>query len=1338
MPNTFVRFDQSFETDFDGFSDSTNGWEGTITIVPSGTGGVVSPDGSSHAVFTQTGDPGDETGPFTRFDGYRSLDDDQGFTTQVTIYLDPSMAAGEGFDYSVAANGQDGSHIQDFIFHVTADTSTGELLIGASNNTNFDPREDLELGNHGTILTAGWYTFEHVFAQDLSDGSLTVTMRVRDELGNVVFTQVLDDNNTDFATEFGGNRYGWFTNIDVSGGILVDNAVLLSEDNNPVQVFEGNTIIASFATIDDAKTAIDNGDVTGATLEIATTDQDDAFFYVVEGMSIQAAIDAADAGDLVLVADGAYNESLTIGKAITLEGVDVGDDGVPDVILTPTGSNGIEVSGDIDAGGAATVEISGFSVEGASSVGLRIASSTDLSNLVVTDSNFSNNGTHGIGSGSGAFDLDAISITNSTFTDNGQGGANGSGDIVLFGFHGDATLSDLTITSTATEATAVSARGDTAIQISGFDPSTYDVDTPIGNVVVNNVTVDGWYHKPQFVVQGFTDLNGLSFTGVELSGGTSWGDLLFIDPIGSTGADAPGSAGYPGNYLLTGGANSLDLSGVTINSDSTDVLGVDSRVRGTDGDDNITGTNGNDLLNDFAEGGVDYGGNDNVSGMGGDDVLVGGLGDDTLDGGSGEDVGVYAGVRSDFTLSATTDANGFITGVTGVTDNNVGDGDEGTDVLTSVETLSFAGGAVVLNFTQAVQLFDGSDELIGTFDTIKEAVDAASDGFTIRLAAGVYDDDDEQIVIDKDLTIIGAGKDLTTVEAAFDTGTSGDSRGWFLVTEGTSLDVSGITFDGAGHNIWQAFRHLGSGEFDSVAFTDIEYQETGSPYQGTAIAVFGSVSDVDVTNSMFSDIGRIGVLYFGAGVTGDFTNNVYQGKGVGDFLDYALDISAGATINVVGNTVTNNRGVAASDGSQSAAFLVTTFFGGGTNATFENNMLSGNTTGVFVGFNSSDTSNVEFLAGNTITGGTGVQAFGNSVLTGTDLVNGNFNWVAGDGDNALSGSLLGDTLVGGDGNDTLVGGAGADSLEGGANDDVILGGAGADFIDGGDGTDTVSYATSATGVTIELGAGVGSGGDAAGDTIANVENIIGSAFDDVLIGNADSNDISGEGGADLVSGSVGNDTLSGGAGDDTLNGGAGDDTIGGESGRDFIAGGDGNDTLHGFGSHDTLGGGAGNDDLRGGFGRDLLNGSSGNDVLRGFEGDDRLFGGGGADTLLGNDGNDSLTGGGGVDRLKGDDGDDTLNGRFGDDLVSGGAGDDLFEFRQGHGNDTYDDFVAGAGTDDAIELISFGTDFDTFAEVIAAASDNGTDTTIDFGGGDSILLLNVTVADLHEDDFLFS
>ncbi len=391
----------------------------------------------------------------------------------------------------------------------------------------------------------------------------------------------------------------------------------------------------------------------------------------------------------------------------------------------------------------------------------------------------------------------------------------------------------------------------------------------------------------------------------------------------------------------------------------------------------------------------------------------------------------------------------------------------------------------------------------------------------------------------------------------------------------------------------------------------------------------------------------------------------------------------------------------------------------------------------FVSYETSPGGNLVDMRHNTYNG---VHATGDFLISIEGLIGSAFNDTLNGtaGDSILYGEEGDDALVGREGNDLLFGGNGDDYLSGGADADTLDGGAGADTHDGGDDIDTVTYAAATAAVSVNLSTGLGENDIASNDVLYDIENLIGSSFSDLLTGDVGPNQLDGLGGEDILIGLDGADTLSGGFGNDTLDGGAGDDTIGGEAGRDSILGGDGADTLHGFGSHDSLLGGNGNDDLRGGFGRDLLNGSSGNDILRGFEGDDRLFGGGGADTLLGNDGNDSLTGGGGVDRLKGDAGDDTLNGRFGDDLVTGGAGDDLFEFRQSHGNDTYDDFVAGAGTDDAIELIAFGTAFDTFAEVIAAASDNGNHTTIDFGGGDSILLLNVVVADLHEDDFLFS
>ena len=62
---------------------------------------------------------------------------------------------------------------------------------------------------------------------------------------------------------------------------------------------------------------------------------------------------------------------------------------------------------------------------------------------------------------------------------------------------------------------------------------------------------------------------------------------------------------------------------------------------------------------------------------------------------------------------------------------------------------------------------------------------------------------------------------------------------------------------------------------------------------------------------------------------------------------------------------------------------------------------------------------------------------------------------------------------------------------------------------------------------------------------------------------------------------------------------------------------------------------------------------------------------------------------------------------------------------------------AAPGASDRIQLKGYGTAFDTFAEVFGAASQVGSRVIIDFGGGDTLTLLNSQLADLHQDDFIF-
>ncbi|MGK9237372.1 hypothetical protein KXS07_37180, partial [Inquilinus limosus] len=147
---------------------------------------------------------------------------------------------------------------------------------------------------------------------------------------------------------------------------------------------------------------------------------------------------------------------------------------------------------------------------------------------------------------------------------------------------------------------------------------------------------------------------------------------------------------------------------------------------------------------------------------------------------------------------------------------------------------------------------------------------------------------------------------------------------------------------------------------------------------------------------------------------------------------------------------------------------------------------------------------------------------GNDSILGDD---GDDRMEGDEGDDALGGGRGQDELHGGDGNDRLDGGSDDDRLYGGAGDDQLVGsngddefvgGAGADVLYGDGGVDTVRYSDSVEGVVVDFGMASGWGGDAEGDTLIGIENVIGSAHDDTVIASGDANRIDGGAGWDKV------------------------------------------------------------------------------------------------------------------------------------------------------------------------------------------------------------------------------
>lgn len=134
------------------------------------------------------------------------------------------------------------------------------------------------------------------------------------------------------------------------------------------------------------------------------------------------------------------------------------------------------------------------------------------------------------------------------------------------------------------------------------------------------------------------------------------------------------------------------------------------------------------------------------------------------------------------------------------------------------------------------------------------------------------------------------------------------------------------------------------------------------------------------------------------------------------------------------------------------------------------------------------------------------------------------------GDDRLQGNDVSELISGGDGNDRLIGKGGDDRIRGDVGDDVLEGGTGADVLDGGDGIDRVIYRRSATGVTINLALGIALGGDAVGDTLIDVEYVVGSDFADTITGDGNVNHLIGEAGDDVLDGGGEDDVLVGGLG----------------------------------------------------------------------------------------------------------------------------------------------------------------------------------------------------------------
>ena len=542
-------------------------------------------------------------------------------------------------------------------------------------------------------------------------------------------------------------------------------------------------------------------------------------------------------------------------------------------------------------------------------------------------------------------------------------------------------------------------------------------------------------------------------------------------------------------------------------------------------------------------------GDDIVSSGAGADMIKGEAGNDTLDGGSGNDL-INGGAGADTLI-----------GGAGIDTATYADANQGIGVTAALDG-SVAGAA-------------GSESYGDTFASIE------------NLVGTKYDD---TLVGNSVVNVLtgGAGNDVLEGRGGADT-----------IDGGAGVDTA-------------SYAHAISGVSASLLTATGTGASTSESFGDTLISI------ENLTGSAYGDIlegdANANVLDGGAGndtLTGGAGADVLIGGDGNDTASYATS-KLGLTVSLTPNTVIQT-GDAAGDTFASVENLAgsafnDTLIGNGSDNTLSggagNDVLEGRVgADTLQGGDGSDTASYAHAGG-----AVRASLIDASSNVGTDAIFDSYSSI--------------ENLIGSDYNDTLIGDGGVNEITGGAGADTLEGLEGADILDGGNGSNTASYASAAVivgaggallGVTASLSAAESNTGDAQGDVYLNIQNLLGSNYNDTLTGDGGDNTLTGGAGNDVLEGLAGADELKGGTGIDTASYAAAGTSI--QASLADAATNSGTDAQNdSYDSIENLTGGALGDTLVGDGGINTLAGGTGDDVLEGLAGADALIGGGDTNT----------------------------------------------------------------------------------------------------------------------------
>jgi len=207
---------------------------------------------------------------------------------------------------------------------------------------------------------------------------------------------------------------------------------------------------------------------------------------------------------------------------------------------------------------------------------------------------------------------------------------------------------------------------------------------------------------------------------------------------------------------------------------------------------------------------------------------------------------------------------------------------------------------------------DGHNWGYDAFDTVQDGVNVAGVEL-VHIAAGYYE---EQVVIKNDMTISGAGKDVTIIQSPVSLTeyftTSSNNYPIVYIHDTDNVEIEGLTIDGLGRGNVN-YRFTGIGIWNAGAtLTDIRL--TGvrdTPFSGTqhGVSIYsfnntGGPYNIDVSGVDIDDMQKTAIALGGAGLTTNVSGCVITGNGpTGVTAQNGIQVNDGATGTISGNDI---------------------------------------------------------------------------------------------------------------------------------------------------------------------------------------------------------------------------------------------------------------------------------------------------------------------------------------------------------------------------------------------------------------------------------------------------